>query len=75
MAVAARQVRVAQGSDHIVAVQTDTVIDPDTGVAAQVEKTVIAVDRGDGTIAVQERQRVIGVVAAEPKVRGALDVH
>ena len=50
MAVAARQVRVAAGSDHVVAVQRDTLVDPETGVAAQVEKTTIAVDLGDGNI-------------------------
>lgn len=68
MAVAARQVKVATGSDHLVAVQTDTIVDPETGIAAQVEKTVVAVDRGDGTIAVHERQRIVGAVVAPPRV-------
>ena len=69
MAVAARQVRVAAGADHVVAVQRDLVVDPETGVAAQVEKTMIAVDLGDGNIAVQERQRIVGAVVAPPRPR------
>ena len=68
MAVAAREVRVAAGSDHLVAVQRETVYDPETGVAAQVEKTVVAVDQGDGTVAVHERQRIVGAVVAPPTV-------
>ena len=73
MAVAARQVRIARGSDHLVAVQTETVVDPESGVAAQVEKTFVAVDRGDGTIAVAERQRIVGAVVGPP--RGVSYLH
>ena len=62
MALASSRVRVVQGKDHAVAVKTETVIDPQSGVAVQVEKAVVAVDLGDGRVAVQEQQRVIGAV-------------
>lgn len=62
MAVTARQMRIVAGRDHVVAVQRELVIDPELGIAAEVEKTTVAVDLGGGNIAVQERQRVVGVV-------------
>lgn len=69
MAVAARQVHVAKGEDHVVAVQTDTIYDPKSGAAVQVEKIAIAVDLGDGKVAMRQQERIIGVVVdAPPKV-------
>ena len=70
MAVAARQVHVAKGEDHVVAVQKETIYDPKSGAAIQVEKVVVAVDLGDGNIAVGQQERVVGgvVVDAPPKV-------
>ena len=60
MAIAARQVRVAAAEDGVIAVQRDVVIDPDTGIAAEVEKVIVAVDMGGGQIAVAEQQRIVG---------------
>jgi len=60
MAIAARQVRVAAAEDGVIAVQRDVVVDPGTGIAAEVEKVTVAVDVGGGQIAVAEQQRVIG---------------
>lgn len=71
MAVA-RQVRIAAGADHVVAVQKEIMVDPESGIAVQVEKTTVAVDLGDGNIAVQERQTIIGAVVAPPQVRFSL---
>ena len=61
MAVAASRTEVLTGDDCAIAVQRQVVVDPDTGRAVQVEKAVVAVDLGDGRVAVQERQRLIGV--------------
>ena len=60
MATVARQVHVAAADDRIIAVQRDVVVDPDTGIAAEVEKVTVAVDMGGGQIAVAEQQRVVG---------------
>ena len=60
MAVA-RQVQVAAGEDGLVAVQRDIIVDPERGIAAEVEKVVVAVDVGDGKIAVMEQNRVKSV--------------
>ncbi len=65
MAVASSRVQVLQGKDHAIAVKTDTIIDPKSGVAVRVEKAVIAVDLGDGRVAVREQQRVVGVIPVE----------
>ena len=61
MAIAASRTQILTGEDHAIAVKREVVIDPESGVAVQVEKAVIAVDLGDGRVAVQERQRLIGV--------------
>lgn len=76
MAVA-RQVQVAAGEDGLVAVQRDIIVDPERGIAAEVEKVVVAVDVGDGKIAVMEQNRVKSVTDL-PSVSykaHALDVH
>lgn len=62
MAVA-RQVQVATGEDGFVAVQRDVIVDPELGIAAEVEKVVVAVDVGGGKVAVMEQNRVKGVTA------------
>ena len=62
MAVA-RQVQVAAGEDGFVAVQRDVIVDPELGIAAEVEKVVVAVDVGGGNVAVMEQNRVKGVTA------------
>ena len=49
--------------DGIMAVQRDVIVDPQTGRAVQVEKIAVAVDTGDGNIAVAEQQRIVGVAA------------
>lgn len=54
----ARQVQVAAGKDGIVAVQRDIIVDPKSGIAAEVEKMVVAVDVGGGKVAVMEQARV-----------------
>lgn len=61
MAVAARQVQIAKGDDHVVAVERNVVYDPETGIAAQVEKTTVAVDLGDGRVGIAQQQKVTGV--------------
>ena len=61
MAVAASRTDVMVGEDHAVAVKRELIVDPESGMAIQVEKAVVAVDLGDGRVAVQERQRLIGV--------------
>lgn len=58
-----RQVRVAACEDGIMAVQRDIIVDPQTGRAVEVEKIAVAVDTGDGNIAVAEQQRIVGVAA------------
>lgn len=57
MAVA-RQVQVAVAKDGLVAVQRDVIIDPKSGIAAEVEKVVVAIDVGEGKVAVMEQARV-----------------
>lgn len=66
MATVARQVVVGAGDDHVIAVQKELVVDRERGIAAEVEKIQVAVDMGDGNIAVHERQRIVGAVVAEP---------
>ena len=60
MAVAARQTRVAVGEDHAVRVDRQVIIDPRTGRAAEVENVTVAVDMGDGNIAVARQQKITG---------------
>ena len=69
MALHGRQVQVAATDDGVVAVQRDVVIDRERGIAAEVERVTVAVDMGDGNIAVAEQQRVKGVQFLQP-VRG-----
>ena len=66
MAVAARQTRVAVGEDHAVRVDRQVVIDPRTGRAAEVENVTVAVDLGDGNIAVAQQQRITGYQTGKP---------
>ncbi len=61
MAVAASRTQIIAGEDHAIAIQREVMVDPESGVAVQVEKAVIAVDLGDGRVAVHERQRLISV--------------
>ena len=57
MAVA-RQVQVAAAEDGLVAVQRDIIVDPKSGIAAEVEKVVVAVDVGGGKVAVMQQARI-----------------
>lgn len=61
MAIAGQQVRIAVAEDGMVAVKKEVIIDPETGLLVEVEKVVVAVDVGDGRVAVREQQRVVGV--------------
>ena len=61
MALTARQTHIAVGQDHIVGVERQVIIDPETGIAAEVENVAVAVDMGDGNIAVARQQRITGV--------------
>lgn len=63
MAVA-RRVEVVAAEDGLVAVQRDVIIDPKSGVAAEVEKVVVAVDVGEGKVAVMEQARVKAVAVS-----------
>ena len=60
MAVASSSVQVMEGKDHVVAVKTERIVDPVKGVEVEVQKAIVAVDLGDGRIAVQESERVVG---------------
>ena len=60
MAIVGTEVRVAGDSDHLVAVKRQTMVDPERGIAVEVEKRVVAVDLGDGRVAVHEQERVVG---------------
>ena len=53
----ARHVQVAMAEDGLVAVQRDTIIDPESGIAAELEKVVVAVDVGGGKVAVMEQAK------------------
>ena len=64
MALAAREVHVAAGDDHAVAVERNIVVDPELGVAAKVENVAVAVDLGDGNIGVARQQKVVGIAVA-----------
>ena len=61
MAVAARQIQVERGDDHIVAVERNIVYDEKTGRAAEVKKTVVLVDMGDGTVGQATQTEVTAV--------------
>ena len=58
MALAARQVQVAAGDDHAIAIERNVVVDPESGVAAQVENVTVAVTMDDGTVGVARQQRI-----------------
>ena len=60
MALLGRERHVAVGDDHVVGVERQVLIDPKSGVAAEVETRTVAVDLGDGNIAVAQQQRVTG---------------
>ena len=64
MAIAARQTRVAVGEDHAVRVDRHVIVDPHSGIAAEVENVTVAVDMGDGNIAVARQQKITGIQAA-----------
>ena len=60
MAVLGREAHVAVGEDHVIGVDRQVLIDPKSGVAAEVENVTVAVDMGDGNI-VARQQRVRGI--------------
>ena len=66
MALHGRQVQVAATEDGVIAVQRDVIIDRQRGIVAEVEKVTVAVDLGDGNIAVAEQQRVKAVQLLDP---------
>ena len=61
MSLAAKQVHIVKGDDHVVAVERELVYDARTGIAAEVEKTTVAVDLGGGQIGIARQQKVTGV--------------
>ena len=61
MALAAREVHVAAGDDHVIAVERNVIVDPELGVAAKVENVAVAVDLGDGNVGVARQQKIVGV--------------
>ena len=64
MALAARQTQVAVGKDHVIGVERRVVVDPESGIAAEVENVTVAVDLGDGNIGVARQQKVTGIRTA-----------
>ena len=58
MALAAREVHVAGGDDHAVAIERKVVMDPESGMAARVENVAVAVKMDDGRIGVARQQRI-----------------
>ena len=66
MAIVGQQVRIAGGDDYLVATKKEVIVDPERGIAVEVEKQVVAVDLGDGRIAVREQQRVTGAAINTP---------
>lgn len=67
MAVA-RQIEIHKGKDGVVAVRRDVIVDPELGIAAEVEKVVAAVDVGGGKVALLEATQVKGVKAIPNRV-------
>ena len=61
MALAAREVHIAAGDDHAVAVEKNIIVDPELGVAAKVENVAVAVDLGGGNVGIAQQQRVVGI--------------
>ena len=58
MSLATKQVHIVKGDNHVVAVERELVYDARTGIAAEVEKTTVAVDLGDGQIGIARKQKV-----------------
>jgi hypothetical protein len=58
MAVAAREVQIATGDNHAVAIERKLLVDPRSGRAAQVENVAVAVQLEDGTVGVARQQRI-----------------
>ena len=58
MALAAREVKIATGDNHAVAIERKLVVDPESGMAAQVENVAVAVQLEDGTVGVARQQRI-----------------
>jgi hypothetical protein len=58
MALAAREVQVATGDNHAVAIERKLVVDPQSGRAAHVENVAVAVQLEDGTVGVARQQRI-----------------
>lgn len=58
MALAAREVRVAKGDKHAVAIERKLIVDPQTGRAAHVENVAVAVQLEDGTVGVARQERI-----------------
>jgi uncharacterized protein (DUF2345 family) len=69
MAVIGQQVHIAAGEDHLVATKKEVLVDAERGIAVEVEKKIVAVDLGDGRIAVREQERVTGALIGNPRVR------
>ena len=60
MVLLGRECHVAIIDDHVIGVEHQVLIDPKSGVATEVETRTVAVDLGDGNIAVAQQQRVTG---------------
>ena len=69
MAVQAREVQIAAAEDGVVAVQRDVIVDREAGVAAEMEKVMVAVDDGEGHIAYMEQNRLKSVVPLQVESR------
>ena len=64
MALAARQVQVAAGDNHAIAVERKVIVDEELGIAAEVENVHVAVKMEDGRIGVAKQQRIRGIAVA-----------
>lgn len=69
MSLAAKQVHIAKGSDHVVAVERELVYDARTGIAAEVEKTTVAVDFGGGRVGIAQQQKFTGARVGAGRAR------
>ncbi len=58
MAVVGRQVQIVATEDGVRRVEREVIVDPESGLAAEVQKVTIAVDVGDGNIAIAQQERV-----------------
>ena len=61
MALAAREVQIAAGDNHAVAVERNIIVDPELGVVAKVENVAVAVDLGDGNVGIAQQQKIVGI--------------